>query len=231
MENKGEIYLITCNINNKRYIGQAICFIKTKNYLRLHGTEGRWKKHIAEALSKDNNRCKALNSAIRKYGVHNFSIKTILICDIKQLNYYEFKYIRQYNTQCPYGYNIRCGGGSKGKQSEETIEKIRIAKSGINNHMYGKHHTNTSKAKISSSNTGKVRTVDHRKAMSAIKGRKPEFQNLPMYIYYVKKDKFEGYVIKHHPKLTLTKKSFTSTKYSLDQKLQMAIKYIEEELK
>lgn len=223
MENKGEIYLINCNINNKKYIGQAVCLIKE----RQHGAEGRWKKHVFEAIGNSRDRCPALNAAIRKYGEINFTVKTILICDISKLNYYEAKYIRQYQTICPLGYNIRHGGGSKGRHSHETIEKIRMAKSGVNNHMYGKHHSIESKEKISKANTGKERSSTHRENMSKIKGRKDEYSNLPMYIYHEKKGKFEGYVIKHHPKLTLTKKTFTSTKFSMEEKLQMAIKYIE----
>lgn len=219
---KGEIYSITCNVNGKRYIGQAVQFINGK---RPHGAEGRWKKHTQEAKSK-HSRCRALNSAILKYGEHNFTIRVLKICEKSQLNYYEVKYIRQYNTICPNGYNIR-HGGSRSKLHESTIQKIREAKSKENNHMYGKHHTDEAKTKISQGNKGKVRTTEMREAMSNIKGRKPSYVDLPMYIYYVKRGKFEGYVIKHHPRLPLTKKSFTSTKFSLEEKLEQAKAYIE----
>ncbi len=244
MENKGEIYLITCNINNKKYIGQAVCYINSKNKLRLHGTEGRWKKHLYEAYGT-NNRCRALNTAIVKYGQHNFSVKTIFICEKSKLNYYEFKYSRLYNTLAPFGYNIRKCGGSKGNHSRETIDKLKIAKSGEKNHMYGKHHTeeakskiskaNTgkkcsddAKSKISKSNTGKKRSDDFKKNLSIKggKGRRGKCINLPMYIYHIKTDKSEGYMIKNHPKLKLSKKSYTSKKYTMGEKLQMAIEYI-----
>jgi group I intron endonuclease len=225
MENKGEIYIIICNINKKRYIGQAVCFIRTSNTLRQHGTEKRWIKHIQEAKSK-NNRCRALNAAIQKYGSHNFDVKTMCICQISQLNYFESKYIRQYNTISPFGYNLRQGGGSKGRHSVEAIEKLRAAKSGENNHMFGKHHSDSAKQKISEGNKGKVRSKDYRIQMSKSKGRKEEYSNLPMYVYYEKQRKFEGYVVKHHPNLSLSKKSFVSSKYSMQQKLQMATEYV-----
>ena len=220
MDKQGEIYSLTCNITNKKYIGQAVCYIGKK----VHGSHGRWKKHIEEAYSL-NDRCKALNNAIRKYGKHNFTLRIIKTCDQNQLNYYETKYIRQYNTLAPNGYNLRTGG-SRGKHSEITIEKIKIAKSGVNNHMYGKHHSEASKKKISAGNKGKVRTKEYRENMSKCKGRRDEYKNLPMYIYYTKSRQSVGYVVKHHPKMTLTKKSFTNSKYSLEEKLNQAQVYI-----
>ena len=63
----GEIYKITCNITNKSYIGQAV-----SNYVsgQEHGTEHRWKIHVWDS-KREKPRCKALASAIVKYGEHN----------------------------------------------------------------------------------------------------------------------------------------------------------------
>lgn len=217
--------MLQCKITNKRYIGQAVCYIKSgHNTFRTHGSEGRWIKHIQEARSH-NNRCSALNSAIRKYSHHNFILRTLLICDERQLDYFETKFIRQYNTLCPSGYNLRAGG-SRGRHSQTTKDKLVVAKSGENNHMYGKHHTVEAKAKISAGNSGKIRTDEYRLNMSRVKGRNESNKNLPMYVYYVKRGKFEGYVVKHHPRMSLTKKSFTSTKYTMDEKLQQASDYV-----
>jgi len=166
--------------NNKRYYGQAVSYING----RAHGTEGRWKKHVAEALA-GSDRCRALNNAIRKYGETNFAVKTVKICPVNQLDYYECKYIRQGNTMCPNGYNIR-SGGSRGRHHPDSIAKLKAAKSGEGNHMFGKHHTDEAKRKISIANTGKQRDEDYRKKMSESKGRKPEYSELPMYVYYVK---------------------------------------------
>ena len=128
----GEIYKITCNITNKSYIGQAV-----SNYVsgREHGTEHRWKIHVWDS-KREKPRCKALASAIVKYGEHNFTVRTILICDESQLNYFEMKY----NTLAPNGYNLRQGGGSRGRMSEYSRNLISIAKSSKNHHMYGKKY-------------------------------------------------------------------------------------------
>jgi group I intron endonuclease len=225
MNRKGEIYMVTCAVTAKKYIGQAVCQMRCGNTFIDHGTDRRWKKHIYDALS-GSKRCRALNSAIVKYGKHNFTVKTIKVCDEHQLNYYETKYIRQYNTVAPDGYNLRAIGGSKGRHCQETIEKIKVAKSGSNNHMYGKHHSDFSKQKISNSNTGKVRSSKQRQNISASK-RTFQHQNLPMYVYYAKNRNSEGYIIKYHPKLQVTKKSFTSSKLTMDEKLCAAINYIQ----
>ena len=49
-----------------------------------------------------------------------------------------------------YGYNC-IGGGSNGSPSEETRKKISKAFKGENHPMYGKHHTEETKKKISDS--------------------------------------------------------------------------------
>ena len=219
--NSGEIYCIICNTTNKRYIGQAFSYIGQ----RLHGANGRWKKHVAEARSTNNNRCSALNNAIRKYGEHNFSVKTIHICEKKQLDYWETKYIRKFNTICPNGYNIR-SGGARGSLHESSKEKLRKAKSGENNHMYGKHHTTESKEKISKSNSGKVRTAEQRVKISVAKGRKDIHSHLPMYVYVTKSKYSIGYRVKYHPALGSTSKLFMSNKYTMEEKLQQAIDFL-----
>lgn len=58
--NKGEIYIITCTVTNKRYVGQVVSYIKCSSTIKKHGTEGRWKKHVNDALS-GSNRCRAMN--------------------------------------------------------------------------------------------------------------------------------------------------------------------------
>jgi group I intron endonuclease len=230
MENKGEVYLITCKVNNKRYVGQAVCFLKLKSGFKRHGTDGRWKVHVASA-TRERNGCIALNSAIRKYGAHNFEVKPLIFCEIQKLNYYEVKFIREYSTLAPYGYNLK-SGGAHGRQHPETIEKLRMAMSGAKHYMYGKKHTPETLEKLKSNhhhNVGRIQTPASRKAISIAKGRKESTSHLPMYVYTVwLKGIIVGYLIKYHPKLpTKTRKSFTSTKYTLEEKLQMAIKYIE----
>lgn len=84
---KFEIYKVINQINEKCYIGQT----------KL-GSYKRFQQH-----------CKAdsiLGRAIRKYGVNNFTIEVLHICDTQEdANYFEEYYIKENNSIVPDGYN------------------------------------------------------------------------------------------------------------------------------
>ena len=108
--NNGNIYLIKNRTNNKCYIGQALCYTGLNN--NKWGTFGRWKSHIREALKTDKDHCVALNNAIRKYGADNFDITTLMKCHKDELDEYEVKFVKEYDSIQPNGYNIKYGGYS-----------------------------------------------------------------------------------------------------------------------
>lgn len=159
------IYLVTNIINNKQYVGQTIQTIEKR--WRCHQTKGH-----------------ALFCAIKKYGVHNFTIEQLDIANnIEELNIKEQEWIRKLNSVAPNGYNLRLGGDSGGRHSNETKEKIskagmgrvvsektkllkREQMSGEKNPMFGKtpnlgkHHSEETKLKISTSGKGKKRSEE-----------------------------------------------------------------------
>ena len=92
----GRIYKITNLINGKLYIGQTI-----------YPLSYRFTNHISDAK---NNRGYAMASAIRKYGKENFKIELLEECSIDCLNDLEIKYIKQFNSITPNGYNLTHGG-------------------------------------------------------------------------------------------------------------------------
>ena len=105
------IYKITNNINKKIYIGQTID--------RLCN---RWAQHNYNVNNKTN---KPLYNAMRKYGVENFQIEEIGGANsISELNYQEWLLIHKNNTLWPNGYNLREGGGNRGKNSSQSIKKM-----------------------------------------------------------------------------------------------------------
>lgn len=112
----GEIYLITNNITNRRYVG------KTK-----YTAQQRWLGHIQD--SKRNRSNSYLHRAINKYGVDVFSVKT-LIKNVPEdeLNKLEVICIKRLNTLVPYGYNLcRGGSGVSGyRHTEKTKHKIGV---------------------------------------------------------------------------------------------------------
>lgn len=147
--------------------------------------------------SKTRNYCRVLNSAITKYKPENFTIEILKECIIDELNYYESYYINLYNTLVPNGYNL-ITGGSVSRQSEETKNLKRLS-------MIDK-------------NKGKMYPKRQRK--------REEDNNLPKYLrYYKDKTGKEGYRISNHP--LLKDKSFLTKNISLDEKLKLALEYLE----
>ena len=145
------------------------------------------------------NYCRQLNNAINKYGSENFTIEVIKECNIYELNYYEEHYIKLYNTLSPNGYNLT-SGGSICRQSEET--QILKRKS-----MIGK-------------NVGKIFPKRPR--------LREEDNALPKYVrYYRDHSGKEGYRVSNHP--ILKEKSFLSKKLPLEIKLELALKYLNQQ--
>jgi group I intron endonuclease len=138
----GLIYKTTNLINGKIYIGQTV---KIDKYLSG--------KYYGSGIY--------LNRAIKQIGVMNFKTEIVCYAQNKQeLDELEIKYITEYQSYNPLGYNISKGGdgGNTIKfMSEQNKanrnEKLSIAKKG-NKNMLGKKHTNETRKKIAVSNIG-----------------------------------------------------------------------------
>lgn len=108
----GIIYKIENKINGKVYIGQTT---------RKGGFDARYGKKWWE-----NTHNKHLKKSVNKYGVENFEVTKVLRKCYKEstLNYWEAKYIKEYDSTNPdRGYN-KTTGGDNYKLSEETKRKI-----------------------------------------------------------------------------------------------------------
>ncbi len=107
----GHIYLITNIKTNKMYVGQTLSHRKNHSKYRPFGFEGRFKDHISEALCNTKKKqCNYLNNSIRQYGKDAFKVELITECDKSELDTMEEKYIKEYNTLYPNGYNLTIGG-------------------------------------------------------------------------------------------------------------------------
>jgi group I intron endonuclease len=108
---KGEIYLMTNNINGMKYIGQTLTHRKNKGRYRPFGYIGRFNDHVSEAVCNTKKKqCRYLNNAIRKYGKEQFSITLVETCEVRDLDTREQFYIEHYDSQYPNGYNLTRGG-------------------------------------------------------------------------------------------------------------------------
>ena len=144
------IYMITCTITGKSYIGKTVGKIRQRVMYHLNGnTPG----------------CVALHSAIKKYGKENFTWEVLHENVIPELlSMFEMEAIKTYNTLSPNGYNLTAGGET-GFQSEETIQK-RTETLRANPPMLGRKHSEESKQQMSISRTGSKRPPETRKKMS-----------------------------------------------------------------
>ncbi len=110
------IYKLTAP-NGKSYIGQTIeCF------------EVRMNKHKSSSKHREASGCLALNAAIRKYTFGAFSKEILIYCNKEDLDMYEERMIKLYNTISPHGYNLLSGGNSNKSQSTETKERMSMSR-------------------------------------------------------------------------------------------------------
>ena len=95
-ENYGWIYKYT-SPSGKSYIGQT-----TYSLYERAGLQGRCYKN-----------CSVFYSAIQKYGLENFTVEILAEVPINKLDETESKYIQQFNTLLPNGYNYYAKGAGQ----------------------------------------------------------------------------------------------------------------------
>jgi group I intron endonuclease len=127
--------------SGKSYIGQ------TKDY------DKRCNQH------KLSTGCRAINSAINKYGWDNFTHEILIEgLSLDEANRWEEVLIKELNTLAPNGYNLRTGGANS-SPSEETKSKISEAKKG---HTY----SDEARRKMSADRKGIPKSDEARANMS-----------------------------------------------------------------
>ena len=135
MEEKKEycIYKHTNKINGKVYIGQTC---KKPNR--------RW--HNGTAYKS----CTYFYHAIQKYGWDGFEHEVLVTgLTLEEANEMEERLIFQYQSNnSQFGYNLQSGGKNK-RQNESTKQIMQLKMSGEGNPMYGKHHSQENRQKMS----------------------------------------------------------------------------------
>lgn len=152
----GIIYCITNLVNGKRYIGQTTMPL-------MH----RWRSHCGATG------CKAMRSAIEKYGRDAFEVHQIdAAYSAEELDQKECLYIESFGTmEHGKGYNLKTGGGS-GRPSELSKQRMSDAKRGfimnpatkekISLALKGVPKTEAHSAKVSAAKRGKPNSEQHR---------------------------------------------------------------------
>lgn len=111
----GVVYELVCMKTDMRYIGQTIC-----------GLDARWKGHCDAAR---NGIKWMLSVAIREHGVDSFQRRIICECDSKkELDTAERRFIKEFNTVWPNGYNMTNGGEGPCELTRQLIsERTRLS--------------------------------------------------------------------------------------------------------
>jgi len=152
-----QVYIITCGVNGKQYVGQ---------------TNRKIEKRIGDHFHNSLIIC----CAIKKYGIKNFLIQTIRGFDSQMvLDETEINLIANLNTLSPYGYNLK-DGGNGGKHHEETKRKMSESRKGDKHYnygkrgeetpRYGKRHSKETKRKMRKAHIGKSLSEETKKRMS-----------------------------------------------------------------
>ena len=125
------IYCYTNKVNGKKYVGQAVDFIK------------RHKTHINQAYNENQkyDYNVPFHNAIRRHGIENFEIEILIenLQNQEELNYWECYYIVEFDTLAKNqkGYNLASGGSNgnplAGKTDEELAERSRKISETMNN--------------------------------------------------------------------------------------------------
>ena len=103
----GRIYVATSRTSGKSYVGQTTGAI-----------QGRWKRHA-------HGNSVVLVKAVRKYGLDDFDVREVDTARNRdELNEKECAWIDRVGSMVPSGYNLREGGGGRGRFSEESRRKM-----------------------------------------------------------------------------------------------------------
>lgn len=148
------IYSITNIVNNKIYIGQSV---DVKHRIRNHKWALKHNRHNNDHLQKSFN----------KYGESCFVFGVVCECEECNLDDMERFYIKQYNCTNPnYGYNNETGGNINKHWSEELRTKMKEIRGGELSGMYGKKHSEETKAIMREKALGRVLSEETKAKLS-----------------------------------------------------------------
>jgi hypothetical protein len=170
------IYLITCLVRGKKYIGITVGTVRQ-----------RWSNHVTGAKA---NRCPGsyLHKAIRRYGSQSFKIETIYQADSRsEAEVCERGLIAAHRTFAPAGMNMTSGGEgtrdfcrphsqtTRHKIGEANRKRVITAETRLRQSIAhsGKKLSDAHRKALSEARKGKPKSVEQRKKQAdSVRGRK-----------------------------------------------------------
>lgn len=116
----GCVYLLHCIPTDKYYVGQTVEWKYNEHGIIYYfGAEGRFRSQVSEANSTG--KTVPLLQAIREHGRQSFTIQVLALGLISELDAIETKYIEEYDTVYPNGYNVASHGRKVGASDNLAI--------------------------------------------------------------------------------------------------------------
>lgn len=167
----GVIYLITCLVSGKKYVGQT-----TKTL------EQRWKEH-----RKNRGKKPGLSGAISKHGSENFKIELLEEgTSLQDLFVKEIFWISKLGTLAPNGYNLTQGGEGSAPELRLGVTRPEAVKRKISETLrsrfpngFGYRPSPTHIEKLASLHRGRKRSPETRAKMKAAWDARRERKGLP----------------------------------------------------
>lgn len=117
--------MVRNKLDGKCYIGQTVSHRLNHGRYRPFGYARRFKSHVSEAMcNRKKNQCSCLANAIRKYGSENFEVVLLQRCFRNDLDDAEARWIEEYDSIHPNGYNLAPGGRIKYSVSTKDFEEV-----------------------------------------------------------------------------------------------------------
>lgn len=201
------VYQILNIETGKSYIGSAYSYEKHgQQNPTKYGAKGRFRRHWSNKSNpKASSECPVFYEALQKSDLYDWYIMTLAVCSKKHMKEYETRFIRKYKTGNPkYGYNYFVG-----------------VKKPENSKYLAQYKSNKAKTNANRAIGGKLKREKHSK-------------NLPPNINYrisKKRDGTvcgEGYFVQIKINGKLYNKAFLSMRETMEDKLNKAIKQLEE---
>ena len=136
-KSKNVIYCYTNLINGKKYVGQTKQTLKARHNNHMADSKNETRKGSYKNV---------FHTAIRKYGIENFSLEILSFADEYSLNLLEIYYIEKFDLlNRNKGYNIKTGGSNGNPYAGQTEYELIEHKNKISKALKGKEKSQNAK--------------------------------------------------------------------------------------